>query len=89
MEAIAVGVHGEGAEEVSKHKKPEPVTVHGRPVKTPNVHFVGFVELDQGDLAVLTLDMTAEEAVGLATTTHQPDLWAVVKSKLEREVTRR
>jgi hypothetical protein len=88
VEAVAVGLH-EGAEEVKKPKESEPLTVHRRPVKSPRVRFIGQVEVDQGDHAMLVLEMSAEEAVGLASEQHQPDMWPVISERLKREVTRR
>jgi hypothetical protein len=70
-------------------KQPAPVTVHNRPVKSPRVRFIGQVEVDQGDHAMLVLEMSAEEAVGLASEQHQPDMWPIVSERLKREVTRR
>jgi hypothetical protein len=70
-------------------KKPEPVTVHGRPVKSQSVRWVGQVEVDEGDHVMLTLTMDAGEAVALADEKHQPDMWPIVHERLKREVTRR
>jgi hypothetical protein len=74
---------------VKKPKESEPVTVHNRTVKSPRVRFVGHVEVDQGDHAMLILEMSAEEAVGLASEQHQPDMWQIVSERLKREAVRR
>lgn len=70
-------------------KKPELLSAYSRPVKSASVRFIGQVEVDQGDHIMVVLEMSAEEALGLATQVHQPDMWPIVSERLKREVTRR
>jgi hypothetical protein len=69
--------------------KTEPVTAHGRPVKSASARIVAQVEVDGGDHVIVHLTMSAEELLARADRIDQPDMWPVVEARLKREVVRR